>query len=187
MIEELRIRGLGVIDDAVLELDPGLTVVTGETGAGKTMVVTSIGLLLGGRGDAAAVRTGAGRALVEGRVRLEPGAPALAAADEAGAELDDGALLLARAVSSEGRSRAWVGGRTVPVGTLVEVGTDLVAVHGQSDQLALLAPVRQRAALDRYAGDAVAVPLRAYAEAYERLRGVETELATIRTERERRR
>jgi DNA repair protein RecN (Recombination protein N) len=187
VIEELRIRGLGVIDDAVLELDPGLTVVTGETGAGKTMVVQGLGLLLGGRADATAVRTGASRALVEGRLRLDPTAPAVVVADEVGAELDDGALLLARAVSAEGRSRAWLGGRSVPVGTLSDLGTELVAVHGQSDQLALLSPSRQRRALDRYGGDAVGEPLSRYVQAYDRLRHVEEELATIRDERDRRR
>ncbi len=181
MIEELRIRGLGVIDDAVLELHPGLTVLTGETGAGKTMVVTGLGLLLGGRADAGAVRSGAPRALVEGRLRLADGGPAAALADEAGAEIEDAELLVARAVSAEGRSRAWLGGRGVPVGTLAELAGHVVAVHGQSEQLALLAPGRQREALDRYAGDAVGGPLAAYAEGYRRLRDVEAELVDIRT------
>ncbi len=181
MIEELRIRGLGVIDDAVLELDPGLTVVTGETGAGKTMVVTGLGLLLGGRADAGAVRSGSGRAMVEGRLRLAAGSPAAARAEDAGAEIEDGELLVARAVSAEGRSRAWLGGRAVPVGVLAELAGDLVAVHGQSDQQALLAPARQRAALDRYAGPAVTEPLAAYAEDYRRLQEIEAELVEIRT------
>src|SRR4249919_1869224 len=100
MLEEVRITGLGVIDDAVLELSAGFTALTGETGAGKTMVVTSLGLLLGGRADAALVRTGADRAVVEGRVTVPRDASVAVRAEEAGAELDDGALLISRTVSA---------------------------------------------------------------------------------------
>ncbi|WP_330300839.1 DNA repair protein RecN [Streptomyces sp. NBC_00503] len=177
----MRIRSLGVIDDAVVELSPGFTAVTGETGAGKTMVVTSLGLLLGGRADPALVRIGAKAAVVEGRIVMRPDAPAALRAEEAGAELDDGALLISRTVSAEGRSRAHVGGRSVPVGLLAELADDLVAVHGQTDQQGLLRPARQRQALDRYAGDAVAVPLEKYAAAHRRLRAVSAELEEITT------
>lgn len=181
VLEEMRIRSLGVIDDAVVELSPGFTAVTGETGAGKTMVVTSLGLLLGGRADPALVRIGAKAAVVEGRIVMRPDAPAAVRAEEAGAELDDGALLISRTVSAEGRSRAHVGGRSVPVGLLAELADDLVAVHGQTDQQGLLRPARQRQALDRYAGDAVAVPLEKYGSAYRRLRAVAVELEEITT------
>ncbi|WP_328621846.1 DNA repair protein RecN [Streptomyces sp. NBC_00354] len=181
VLEEMRIRSLGVIDDAVVELSPGFTAVTGETGAGKTMVVTSLGLLLGGRADPALVRIGAKAAVVEGRIVLRPGAPAAVRAEEAGAELEDGTLLISRTVSAEGRSRAHVGGRSVPVGLLGELADDLVAVHGQTDQQGLLRPARQRQALDRYAGDAVAVPLEKYGAAYRRLRAVAVELDEITT------
>lgn len=181
VLEEMRIRSLGVIDDAVVELSPGFTAVTGETGAGKTMVVTSLGLLLGGRADPALVRIGAKAAVVEGRIVMRPDAPAALRAEEAGAELDDGALLISRTVSAEGRSRAHVGGRSVPVGLLAELADDLVAVHGQTDQQGLLRPARQRQALDRYAGDAVAVPLEKYAAAHRRLRAVAGELEEITT------
>ncbi|MEU2509785.1 DNA repair protein RecN [Streptomyces sp. NPDC007863] len=181
VLEEMRIRSLGVIDDAVVELSPGFTAVTGETGAGKTMVVTSLGLLLGGRADPALVRIGAGSAVVEGRITLPPGAPAALRAREAGAELDEGALLVTRTVSAEGRSRAHLGGRSVPVGLLAELADELVAVHGQTDQQGLLKPARQRGALDRYAGEAVSGPLAAYGEAYRRLRAVTTELDEITT------
>ncbi|MEV8403913.1 DNA repair protein RecN [Streptomyces niveus] len=177
----MRIRSLGVIDDAVVELSPGFTAVTGETGAGKTMVVTSLGLLLGGRADAALVRIGAKAAVVEGRLTMAADAPAARRAEEAGAELDDGALLISRTVSAEGRSRAHIGGRSVPVGVLAELADDLVAVHGQTDQQGLLRPARQRQALDRYAGDAVAAPLATYTDAYRRLRAVATELAELTT------
>ncbi|MGW2560318.1 DNA repair protein RecN [Streptomyces sp. NPDC001514] len=177
----MRIRSLGVIDDAVVELSPGFTAVTGETGAGKTMVVTSLGLLLGGRADPALVRIGAKSAVVEGRVTMPAGAPAAVRAEEAGAELDDGALLISRTVSAEGRSRAHLGGRSVPVGMLTELADELVAVHGQTDQQGLLKPARQRQALDRYAGDAVAGPHAKYAAAYRRLKAVSAELAELTT------
>ncbi|MGW7275357.1 DNA repair protein RecN [Streptomyces sp. NPDC054864] len=177
----MRIRSLGVIDDAVVELSPGFTAVTGETGAGKTMVVTSLGLLLGGRADPALVRIGAKAAVVEGRITVPADATAAVRAEEAGAELDDGALLISRTVSAEGRSRAHLGGRSVPVGLLSELADDLVAVHGQTDQQGLLKPARQRGALDRYAGDAVAVPLAKYTAAYRRLRAVTTEVDEITT------
>ncbi|MEU6272264.1 DNA repair protein RecN [Streptomyces populi] len=181
VLEEMRIRSLGVIDDAVVELSPGFTAVTGETGAGKTMVVTSLGLLLGGRADPALVRIGAKSAVVEGRISVPAGGTAVVRAEEAGAELDEGMLLISRTVSAEGRSRAHLGGRSVPVGVLAELADELVAVHGQTDQQGLLKLSRQRQALDRYAGDAVAVPLVKYAGAYRRLRAVSAELDEITT------
>ncbi|PKT70655.1 DNA repair protein RecN [Streptomyces populi] len=177
----MRIRSLGVIDDAVVELSPGFTAVTGETGAGKTMVVTSLGLLLGGRADPALVRIGAKSAVVEGRISVPADGTAVVRAEEAGAELDEGVLLISRTVSAEGRSRAHLGGRSVPVGVLAELADELVAVHGQTDQQGLLKLSRQRGALDRYAGDAVAVPLAKYAGAYRRLRAVSAELDEITT------
>ncbi|WP_220036084.1 AAA family ATPase, partial [Modestobacter versicolor] len=134
-LTELHIRGLGSIDDVTLELGPGLTVVTGETGAGKTMVVTGLTLLFGGRADPGRVRAN-GRAGVEGRLVLPPDSPIWARAADAGAEPDeDGSLILARTVSAEGRSRAHLGGRSVPVGVVAELAEDLLAVHGQTDQL----------------------------------------------------
>ncbi|MFE6285025.1 DNA repair protein RecN [Streptomyces sp. NPDC057877] len=181
VLEEMRIRSLGVIDDAVVELSPGFTAVTGETGAGKTMVVTSLGLLLGGRADPALVRIGAKNAVVEGRIAVPDDAVAAVRAEEAGAELDEGTLLISRTVSAEGRSRAHLGGRSVPVGLLAELADELVAVHGQTDQQGLLKLSRQRQALDRYAGYAVAVPLGKYTEAYQRLRAVSVELEEITT------
>jgi DNA repair protein RecN (Recombination protein N) len=181
VLEEMRIRSLGVIDDAVVELSPGFTAVTGETGAGKTMVVTSLGLLLGGRADAALVRAGEKAAVVEGRIVVDPASAPAQRAVEAGAEVEDGELLVSRTVSAEGRSRAHVGGRSVPVGLLAELSDDLVAVHGQTDQQGLLRPARQRQALDRFAGEAVSVPLAAWREAYQRLRRVSSELDEITT------
>ncbi len=178
MIEELRIRSLGVIDESVLELGPGLSVITGETGAGKTMLVTALGLLLGGRADSGAVRTGARNARVEGRFSVD--AALRATVEELGGEPeDDDTVLFARQVSAEGRSRAFAGGAGVPAGSLSELTDALVAVHGQSDQHRLLRPEAQREALDRFAGDAVATTLLAYAASYARLRVVERELDDV--------
>ena len=153
MLSELHITGLGVIDDAVLELHPGLTVVTGETGAGKTMVVTALGLATGGRADAHRVRTGAARATVEARFLPPAQSHAVTVAQAAGGELDDdGSLIAVRSVTADGRSRAHVGGRSAPLATLSEVTDPLVAIHGQSEAISLLRPAQQRAVLDRFAG-----------------------------------
>jgi DNA repair protein RecN (Recombination protein N) len=161
VLAEMRIQGLGVIDDATLELDAGLTVLTGETGAGKTMVVTGLTLLGGGRAEASRVADGARRAVVEGRFTAD--AAAMAVADEVGAEADDdGALIAVRTVGADGRSRAHLGGRAVPVGVLARLADSALAVHGQNDQLRLLRPAEQRALLDRFAGDTVGVPLQRY-------------------------
>jgi DNA repair protein RecN (Recombination protein N) len=180
MLEEVRITGLGVIDDALLELSPGFTALTGETGAGKTMVVTGLGLLFGGRADPARVRPGEQRAAVEGRLRTDPDGRVARQVEEAGGELDeDGTLVLTRSVSSEGRSRAFAGGRSVPVSLLTYLADDLVAVHGQSDQQQLLKPGRQREALDKYAGAGLAQVLSDYQRTFNRHRQVHTELATL--------
>jgi DNA repair protein RecN (Recombination protein N) len=178
MLEEVRITGLGVIDDAVLELSPGFNVVTGETGAGKTMVVSGLGLLFGGRADPARVRPGAERADVEGRLSVEADGPVARHVADAGGDLDDegGTLILSRSVSAEGRSRAYAGGRSVPVSLLTYLADDLVAVHGQADQQQLLKPARQREALDRFAGPDLAVLLGDYQRAYQRHRDVRREL-----------
>jgi DNA repair protein RecN (Recombination protein N) len=187
VLEELRISGLGVIGDAVLEFSPGLTVVTGETGAGKTMVVTGLGLLFGGRADAGLVRSGSARAAVDGRVTVSPGGAVASRVEQLGGDLegDPGdevhgqTLLLSRVVSADGRSRAQLAGRSVPVGTLADIADELIAVHGQTDQLRLRAPSRQRDSIDRFGGDDVGEPLRAYQEAYRKYLDVETTLNEI--------
>ena len=121
VLEEIRIAQLGVIESSTLELGPGLTVITGETGAGKTMVVTALGLLLGARADSGAVRSGARAARVEGVVDATALGGFAEAVDEAGGEIEDGRVVLARNLSAEGRSRAFVGGASVPVARLAEV------------------------------------------------------------------
>jgi DNA repair protein RecN (Recombination protein N) len=182
MLEEVRITGLGVIEDAVLEFSPGFTVVTGETGAGKTMVVTGLGLMFGGRADPARVRPGADRATVEGRLRIEPDSPAAQQVLDAGGELDDGRILIvSRSVSAEGRSRAHAGGRGVPVSLLIGLADDLVALHGQADQQQLLRAARQRQALDEFAGPALSAVMADYQRAYARHREVQAELSELTT------
>ena len=174
MLEELRIRGLGVIDDAVLPLGPGLTVVTGETGAGKTMVVTGLQLLFGGRGDATRVRAGQELAIIDGRLLLEPESVSARRVADAGGELDaDNTLVLRRTVTAGGRSRGFAGGAPVPVSVLGDIGTHLFSVHGQADQLRLTRPTEQRAALDRYGEHDVAT----YAAKFRAWRVAEDRLA----------
>ena len=181
MLEEVRISGLGVIDEAVLELSPGFNVVTGETGAGKTMVVSGLGLLFGGRADPSRIRPGAERATVEGRLRTDPDGPVARQVSEAGGDLDDdgATLVLVRSVSDQGRSRAFAGGRSVPVSLLTYLSEDLVAVHGQADQQQLLKPGRQRQALDRFAGAELSRVLGDYQRAYGRHQKVAQELAEL--------
>ncbi len=179
MLEEVRISGLGVIDDAVLDLSAGFTALTGETGAGKTMVVTALGLLFGGRADPARVRPGAARAAVEGRLLVSP--EVAREVEEAGGDLDeDGTVLvLSRSVSAEGRSRAFAGGRSVPVSLLQVLADNLVAVHGQADQQQLLKPGRQRDALDRFGGAELAAVLSDYRRTFARHRAVREELEAL--------
>ncbi|MBS46130.1 MAG: DNA repair protein RecN [Nocardioides sp.] len=181
MIEEIRITSLGVIESSRLELGPGLTVVTGETGAGKTMVVTALGLLLGGRADTGAVRTGAKQARVEGVVDLRRLPSTVAGVEDAGGEVEDDTVVLARNVAAEGRSRAFVGGAAVPVTTLAAVAEPLVAVHGQSDQHRLLQPRAQRDAVDRFGGAPLAALLETYRDLYRRLGETSAELEEVTT------
>jgi DNA repair protein RecN (Recombination protein N) len=177
MLEELRISSLGVIESSTLEFGPGLTCITGETGAGKTMIVTALGLLLGGRGDAGAVRAGARSARIEGVLRVGP--ETRASVDGLGGEVEDDHLLLARTVSAEGRSRGFAGGASVPVSQLAGLTEPLVAIHGQSDQHRLLQAPAQRAALDASLGADHRADLEAYDAAYQRLHEVEAELAEV--------
>ncbi len=136
MLVELRVRDLGVIESVALDLGPGMTALTGETGAGKTLLVDALELLVGGRADPSLVRPGASEALVEGRFALD----------------DDDEIILARAVPAHGRSRAWIDGRMAPVSALAEAGARLLELHGQHSQQSLLDAPAQRRALDAFAG-----------------------------------
>ena len=157
MLAEIRIESLGAISTATAEFDRGLTVLTGETGTGKTMVVTGLHLLGGARADTTRVRSGAGRAVVEGRFSTgELSGAVIAHVDEildsSGAVRDDdGSVIAARSVSRDGPSRAYLGGRSVPAKSLSSFTTELLTLHGQNDQLRLMRPDEQRGALDRFA------------------------------------
>ncbi len=170
MLAEIRIESLGAISSATAEFDRGLTVLTGETGTGKTMVVTGLHLLGGARADATRVRSGAARAVVEGRFSTSELDPAIAARvgeilDSSGADRDDdGSIIALRTVSRDGPSRAYLGGRSVPAKSLSTLTAGLLTLHGQNDQLRLMRPEEQRAALDHFADVADAL------ERYRKLR-----------------
>jgi DNA repair protein RecN (Recombination protein N) len=189
VIEELSIRDLGVIGEAVLPLGPGFTAVTGETGAGKTMVVSALGLLFGERADTGSVRSGASQAWIEGRILVDRDGPVAERVREVGGDIDDdgdgseGEMILSRSVSAEGRSRAVVGGRSAPISVLSELGTALVVVHGQSDQLRLKSQGAQRGALDSFAGAELAERLREYRDLYESWQAHTSEIEVLVTER----
>ena len=167
MIHEISIRDLGVIQSATLTLTPGFTAVTGETGAGKTMVVSALGLLLGDRADSGVVRHGAERANVSGRWSITD--PVVRErVEELGGVFDDDELSVTRSVSSEGRSRVVVGGAATPVSSLSDLGDRLVAIHGQSEQLRLRSQSAQRESLDRFGGQAVRALAADYHEVFQR-------------------
>lgn len=189
MIEEMRLHDLGVIADATLPIGRGFTAITGETGAGKTMVVTGLGLLLGQRADSGAVRSGAPQAAVEGVWIVPEDGPVAERVREAGGAVEPvggGAaeLYLGRTVSSEGRGRATVGGRTAPAGVLADLADDLVVVHGQSDQLRLKSASAQRQALDRFGGEPVTTARERYRAAWDTWRTLDAELTTRATDRD---
>src|ERR1700712_5481005 len=196
VIEEITIRDLGVIAEAVLPLGPGFTAVTGETGAGKTMVVQALGLLTGERSVAGQVRVGSAQSWVEGRWRVPLDSAVAERVRDAGGEIDElpegsaqvrsGELILSRSVAGEGRSRAIVGGRSAPVGVLGELGERLVVVHGQSDQLRLRSSTQQRLALDRFAGPGLQAIFENFSEAFRACNQVQDELDTLVSQRDER-
>ena len=168
MISTLSLNGLGVIDSAALELGPGLTVLTGETGAGKTMVITSLQLLLGARASADLIRSGAERAQVTAQFDVDGGPDLTERIKSAGGVIDSDTVTATRVLSATGRSRAALGGAAVPVTVLAEVGSDLVVIHGQHDQNRLVAAGRQRELLDRFGG--ITYLSDSVAQIYQRLR-----------------
>ena len=185
----MRLRDLGVIAEATLSIGAGFTAITGETGAGKTMVVTGLGLLLGRRADSGAVRAGAAQASVDG-VWIVPEQGAVAdRVREAGGDVEAlggglAELLVVRSLSSEGRSRASVGGRAAPAAVLADLADELVVVHGQSDQLRLRTASAQREALDRFGGSPVESALAKYRSTYEQVRALIRELTSLTADRD---
>lgn len=181
MLIELRIRNYAVIDRLTLRIGPGLNVLTGETGAGKSIVVGALSLLLGERASTEVVRAGGDRATVEGVFDVGERPKILAFLADHGIEPDDGLLILRREVASEGRSRAWINGSPATAGMLGEVGRQLVDMHGQHEHQTLLRGDEQRAILDAYAGTgALVAEVRA---AHRRLREAETRLAALERKR----
>ena len=181
MIEEIQIRDLGVINEAKLEFSSGLNVLTGETGAGKTMVLSALGLLLGARADSSAVRAGANAAYVEGRWLLASNTELINRIEQAGGVVEDGEVILNRTVNVDGRSRASVGGSSAPVGVLAELGENLVVVHGQADQIRLKSAAAQRQALDDFCGEQLRAALTEYSNAFTHWRSLESQLIDLRS------
>ncbi|MEN9714627.1 MAG: hypothetical protein RJA35_94 [Actinomycetota bacterium] len=184
MIEEIIIRDLGVIGEARLQIGPGFTALTGETGAGKTMILTALGLLLGERADSSSVRKGQNQAQAHGLWRLdgtEVGGVIAERLEEAGLEYDLSELIVSRTVSADGKSRASISAQPVPAGLLAELGERLVVVHGQSEQLRLKSAAAQREALDAFAGEQLAELMVEYAAAYKSWRAAEERLVELRS------
>jgi DNA repair protein RecN (Recombination protein N) len=184
VLTELRVRDLAVIADVTLPLAPGLNVLTGETGAGKSMLVDALALLLGERASSDVVRPGAEKTVIEGAFEFTPAAlshllPPFAAL---GVEAEDGRLVLKREISGEGRSRAWVNGSPTTVGVLAQLGALLVDLHGQHETQSLLRADAQRDMLDAYAD--AAVERTAVRDAHERLRELERREEDLTTRRE---
>jgi len=189
VIEEMRLRDLGVIAEATLPIGAGFTAITGETGAGKTMVVTGLGLLLGQRADSGAVRAGAAQATVDGVWIVPEDGPVAARVREAGGDVEPigggrAELYIGRSISSEGRGRASVGGRAAPAGVLADLADELVVVHGQSDQLRLKSAAAQRDALDRFGGEVVHTARDRYRRAFEHWRTIDRELSQLTDDRD---
>jgi len=162
-LEEISIRNLGIIDQSTLELGSGLNVLTGETGAGKTMILTALALVLGGKSDSALVRTGSERLIASAQFSL----PTITAdlreiAENSGSDISDGSLILTRTVNSDGKSKAVAGGTTVPAATLANFADQLVEIHGQAANHQIVKPARQRELLDRYAGAKLSAALATY-------------------------
>ena len=163
-LEEISIRNLGIIEQSELELGRGLNVLTGETGAGKTMILTALNLVLGGKSDSSLVRHGSERLVATAQFSVT--AESKVQLDEIGAEVDGSSLIVTRTVNSDGKSKASCGGITVPAGTLAEVTEPLIEIHGQSANAQIVKPARQRELLDRFGGSSIASILSEYQKTY---------------------
>lgn len=177
MLEELEIHNLGPIRSALIAPAGGMTAITGETGAGKSMLLSAIRLISGGPSDGGRVSVGASEAWAQGVFEVASSPAAVAAAHEAGFEPEDGELFLSRKVPASGRSRSMLSGRSVPRSVLGSIAAELVTIHGQADQLRIASSARQREFLDRYAGDDVA--LVAYGKAWNALRAMDDRLERL--------
>jgi DNA repair protein RecN (Recombination protein N) len=165
-LEEISIRSLGIIDQSTLELGRGLNVLTGETGAGKTMILTALSLVLGGKSDSSLVRTGSDRLVASAQFVLPKSNGDISSiAEESGADISEGSLILTRTVNGDGKSKAVAGGTTVPAATLVNFADHLVEIHGQAANHQIVKSARQRELLDRFAGAELSKALNSYQDA----------------------
>ena len=182
MIEQLHIQGIGVIVDAQVDLGPGLTVITGETGAGKTMILSGIELLRGARAESGQLRESGEQAEVDAVVTVDQERQKLLGdvLEDLGVDIEDDALIARRTVSGNGRSRAYLSGRPVPVSALTQVWSVLVSVHGQADQARLRQAAAQRDLVDRFGGVQVREALTAYQAVWREWKDVEQELSQSR-------
>jgi len=167
LLREIRVRNYAVIQDVQLEFGPGLTVLSGETGAGKSLIVGALTLLMGERANSEVVRAGEDKASVEGRFDVSELPELVRRCDEAGIEMGEGWLIVRREVHREGRNRAWINGSPVTSGLIKELASSVVDLHGQLEHQALVSRYAQQAMLDRYAG--ASIELRAVEQAYIRL------------------
>jgi len=163
-LEEISIRNLGAIEQSHLELGRGLNVLTGETGAGKTMILTALNLVLGGKSDSSLVRHGADRLMATAHFSLPKSEQS--SFEEIGAEVEDGSVIISRTVGADGKSKALCGGNAVPAGTLAELTSSLIEIHGQSANSQIVKTARQRELLDRFGGADIAKSLNGYKEIF---------------------
>lgn len=168
-LEEISIRNLGIIEESHLELGKGLNVLTGETGAGKTMILTALNLVLGGKSDSSLVRHGSDRLTAAATFVVNDSLPDVltSALAESDLEVEDSQLIFLRSVTAEGKSKASCNATTVPASTLAELSQHLIEIHGQSANIQLVKPARQRELLDRFGGSAITEALAAYTSVYE--------------------
>lgn len=178
-LEEITIRGLGIIEEASLEFGPGFTVLTGETGAGKTMILTALSLVLGGKSDSALVRQGRERLVASGSFRVPPTIAGVAI--DKGAEVDEGLLILTRSVSAEGKSKSNAGGVAVPAGVLAELSDYLIEIHAQASSMSITKANKQRDILDRFAGARLVSALERYSETFDSYHQLRSRILLLRS------
>ena len=176
-LEEISIRNLGAIEQSHLELGRGLNVLTGETGAGKTMILTALNLVLGGKSDSALVRHGADRLMATAHFSLPKSEQGCF--EEIGAEVEDGSIIISRTVGADGKSKALCGGNAVPAGTLAELTSSLIEIHGQSANSQIVKTARQRELLDRFGGVDIAKSLNLYQESFHNYGALKERLSAL--------
>ena len=176
-LEEISIRNLGIIDSSSLELSKGLNVLTGETGAGKTMILTALSLLLGSKSDSALVRHGSERLVATATFSIPPSLKVII--EERGGLIEEGSLVLSRTVNSDGKSKAAASGTTVTASALAEITEPLIAIHGQSANTQIVKSSKQRELLDLFAGTSLSEVLNQYLQIYTDYNQVRAKLKSL--------